>query len=67
MLKQTEQFKTGGTFFFTAGPETLQSFPENKIDRRIITMYPRKLWDERENNGPITCENDRIHTSISKL
>ena len=67
ILAQTDQFKTGGTFFFTAGPETLQSFPESKIDRRIITMYQRQLWDEKQNGGPITCEGDKVKTSISKL
>ena len=39
VLKRTEKFKTGGTFFFTASPDVVQVYPDKKLDRRIIQMY----------------------------
>ena len=41
MLARTEKFKTGGTFFFTAGADTVQILPDSQIDRRIIQMYQK--------------------------
>ena len=30
-------------------------------------MYQRKMWEERENGGPIQNDGQRLHTSVSKL
>ena len=39
VLRRTDKFKTGGTFFFTADPDVVQVYPDKKLDRRIIQMY----------------------------
>ena len=57
VLAKTDKFKTGGTFFFTAGADTAQILPQSKIDNRITQMYQRRAWEERENgNQPLTAE-----------
>ena len=44
----TDKLKTSGTFFFTADAQTIQIMPGHKYDRRIISIYQRKLWDESQ-------------------
>jgi len=41
MLAKTDNHKTSGTFFYTAGADAIQIMPEHKFDRRIIAMYQR--------------------------
>jgi len=67
VLARTDKLKTAGTFFFTSGADVIQILPDSKIDRRIISMYQRQLWEETQGSGHATDAGEKIKSSISKL